>query len=58
MQVVEALPLPAALKLVSACCGEDLRESDEAAVQRCSLVDMLSAPLEDGNATTPAKPQP
>ena len=33
MQVVEALPLPAALELVSACCGQDLRESDVAAVK-------------------------
>ena len=33
MQVVEALSLPAALKLVSACCGEDLGESAKAAVE-------------------------
>ena len=33
LQVVEALSLPAALRLVSACCGDDLRESDEEAVE-------------------------
>ena len=32
-QVVEQLSLPSALKLVSACCGEELQESHKAAVQ-------------------------
>ena len=33
MKVVEALSLPAALKLVSACCGKDIQNSDEDAVK-------------------------
>ena len=36
-QVVEALPLPAALKLASKCCGQDLEETHKEAVQVSSL---------------------
>ena len=43
-QVVEALPLPAALKLVSACCGKDLKETDKEALQVSQLLYTYSQP--------------
>ena len=60
LQVVEALSLPAALKLVSACCGEDLWESDEAAVEvsppfMCGPADLIS-PHPNPNANNNTNP--
>ena len=42
---MEALPLPAALKLVSACCGKDLEETDKEALQVSQLSHAYKQPI-------------